>query len=331
MSNQVVGDIYRQIMEKTVHAAQTDFEEGGYAPETLVDLQKAWQENLTKLHVAKMPWDPVPPPPAKQESNDALSVKNGESDVKYQPQQQVPKQPPEIKYEPSYNPMSNYNGAGINPVAQQRAANNLVQQFGPQANASIQASGLPQQRGLQQPQQQQRPQQMPAPGQGQRGPPNYSQTDGAGDSPATWDDIVTSSRASVNDRIAVDGLLKRHLEEQWSQDDSQVFHELTTRATSSKSLAKPSASKVSRARPAQLDGPDDEEDEDAINSDLDDSEDEMEEQKEDDEGPLGEMILCTWDKVNRVKNKWKCTLKDGVLATGGKEYLFHKATGEFEW
>jgi len=38
-----------------------------------------------------------------------------------------------------------------------------------------------------------------------------------------------------------------------------------------------------------------------------------------------------YDKVQRVKNKWKCTLKDGVLLVNGKEYVFHKATGEYEW
>jgi transcription initiation factor TFIIA large subunit len=27
----------------------------------------------------------------------------------------------------------------------------------------------------------------------------------------------------------------------------------------------------------------------------------------------------------------KCTLKDGVLTVNGKEYIFHKATGEYEW
>ena len=38
-----------------------------------------------------------------------------------------------------------------------------------------------------------------------------------------------------------------------------------------------------------------------------------------------------YDKVQRVKNKWKCTLKDGVLNANGKEWLFHKGNGEFEW
>ncbi|MCJ1224935.1 transcription factor IIA subunit alpha [Toensbergia leucococca] len=71
-------------------------------------------------------------------------------------------------------------------------------------------------------------------------------------------------------------------------------------------------------------------DEDAINSDLDDPDDNVVEEGEDD-GKEGEIMLCTYDKVQRVKNKWKCTLKDGVLTTGGREYVFHKAQGEFEW
>ena len=74
---------------------------------------------------------------------------------------------------------------------------------------------------------------------------------------------------------------------------------------------------------AQFDGPggdDDaeEDDEDAINSDLDDPE-ENEAEENDAEDAVGQVMLCTYDKVQRVKNKWKCTLKDGILTTGGKE------------
>ena len=60
-------------------------------------------------------------------------------------------------------------------------------------------------------------------------------------------------------------------------------------------------------------------DEDAINSDLDDPEDNIIEEEPEDGRPQ-QIMLCTYDKVARVKNKWKCTLKDGVLTTGGKEY-----------
>jgi transcription initiation factor TFIIA large subunit len=120
-----------------------------------------------------------------------------------------------------------------------------------------------------------------------------------------------------------------------------------------------STSRVSKGKqPAAYDGGDDdeEEDEDAINSDLDDPEDDRDDDDVDDEG-LGNIMLCMYDKVQRVKNKWcvsttpnskwvvgsclfclstdtgyrKCTLKDGVLTVNGKEYVFHKATGEYEW
>ena len=68
---------------------------------------------------------------------------------------------------------------------------------------------------------------------------------------------------------------------------------------------------------------DDDAHKDEIGSDLDDS---------DDDGDGSEdMILCLYDKVQRVKNKWKCVLRDGVASIGGRDYLFSKCNGEFEW
>jgi len=105
------------------------------------------------------------------------------------------------------------------------------------------------------------------------------------------------------------------------------------------------------AGPSQLDGgssAEPEDDEDAINSDLDDPEDGDIENQDEDETPQ-QVMLCMYDKVQRTKNKWKCVLKDGVLTIEGKEYVqsclfgdrrinhylfryvFHKATGEYEW
>jgi len=90
---------------------------------------------------------------------------------------------------------------------------------------------------------------------------------------------------------------------------------------------------ATRGGPPQLDGgssAEPEDDEDAINSDLDDPEDEDVENQDEDETPL-QVMLCMYDKVQRTRNRWKCVLKDGVLTIEGKEYVFHKATGEFEW
>ncbi|KIY70647.1 hypothetical protein CYLTODRAFT_419602 [Cylindrobasidium torrendii FP15055 ss-10] len=70
---------------------------------------------------------------------------------------------------------------------------------------------------------------------------------------------------------------------------------------------------------------------DAINSDLDDSDTENEADNEDAGGADSDIVFCTYDKVARVKNKWKLTLKDGMIHVNGKDYLFQKCSGELEW
>lgn len=71
-------------------------------------------------------------------------------------------------------------------------------------------------------------------------------------------------------------------------------------------------------------------DSDDINSDLDDG---LESEKSDDEDgdQEGQIMLCLYDKVQRVKNKWKSNLKEGIANIDGKDYVFQKATGESEW
>ncbi|KAJ7346851.1 transcription factor IIA alpha/beta subunit [Mycena albidolilacea] len=71
-------------------------------------------------------------------------------------------------------------------------------------------------------------------------------------------------------------------------------------------------------------------DSEAINSDLDDSDTE-DEDIEDGAGANTDIVFCTYDKVARVKSKWKCILKDGMIHANGKDYLFSRCTGEFDW
>jgi transcription initiation factor TFIIA large subunit len=85
--------------------------------------------------------------------------------------------------------------------------------------------------------------------------------------------------------------------------------------------ASPDSNSTGGVIPARYDGPDDdgqEEDEDAINSDLDDPDDLLDDDPEN-EDSVGQVMLCTYDKVQHVKSRWKCTLKDGILAINGKE------------
>uniref|UniRef100_A0A914QZY6 Uncharacterized protein n=1 Tax=Panagrolaimus davidi TaxID=227884 RepID=A0A914QZY6_9BILA len=43
------------------------------------------------------------------------------------------------------------------------------------------------------------------------------------------------------------------------------------------------------------------------------------------------IIVCQFEKVNRARNKWKFTLKDGIMHLDGKDLCFQKCTGEAEW
>jgi len=85
---------------------------------------------------------------------------------------------------------------------------------------------------------------------------------------------------------------------------------------------------------SQVDGEDEDDEDDLnydddnnINSDLDDDDDD----NDDEENETEHLILCQYEKVTRIKNKWKCSLKDGIINVNGKDYLFQKATGDLEW
>lgn len=180
--------------------------------------------------------------------------------------------------------------------------------------------------------------------------------DGAGDiSDDSWNAVVAQSQPDGNDqlvgRVYADRMIRQQVEQLGQRlegggllvplDERPQSFRAKKRKTSATSTpltstvdlppADPSPS-FTEAKHAQYDGVDESEDddkggivkhdsdEDAINSDLDDPNDNVGEEEEDDEG-AGQIMLCTYDKVQRVKNKWKCTLKDGVLTTNGKEYV----------
>lgn len=166
-----------------------------------------------------------------------------------------------------------------------------------------------------------------------------------------WRAFLAARRVAETEqgRIAADEFMRARVDAMAMQQDSGLMVPLDSmskgkkrraaavrvlqaeKAETSAALTTPSES-----LPGLFDGVDDdikpgeEDPDDAINSDLDDPEDDLNDgDNSDDE--MVDYMLCTYDKVQRVKNKWKCTLKDGILTTNKKEYLFHKANGEFEW
>ncbi|KAF1914394.1 transcription factor IIA, alpha/beta subunit-domain-containing protein [Ampelomyces quisqualis] len=214
----------------------------------------------------------------------------------------------------------------------------------PQNGAQQQQQQQQQQRMMAAQQQQQRlSQQMPQ----QRPPPQNhmynSQTDGAGDAMADWNALKAARAAALQDeagRLAADQFMRARIDAMAMRQDSGLMVPLDSMPKGKKRKAavrvlqaEDAEASSSAPGPGRFDGDDDvreEDPEDAINSDLDDPEDELNDgDNSDDE--MVDYMLCTYDKVQRVKNKWKCTLKDGILTTNKKEYLFHKANGEFEW
>ncbi|KAI8988183.1 transcription factor IIA, alpha/beta subunit [Mycotypha africana] len=73
----------------------------------------------------------------------------------------------------------------------------------------------------------------------------------------------------------------------------------------------------------------DEKDDYDLGSDLDDTDEDDDDAEGNEE--IEHIILCLYDKVTRTKNKWKCILKDGIMLVNGRDYLFHRANGDFEW
>lgn len=246
---------------------------------------------------------------------------------------------PRIKTEPGTNgqavppnmtnPMA--SGAPLHS-ARERAMNNVLHKYGPAAAQTVSQ--------LQQPGQAYQPQmhapngQMPQIKQEPTYPPmGPGQTDGAGDSLSDWKAEVARRREAAQNGDG-DRLLREHLKQQMLGFEGGGLLQPSS-GTGSSGAAARSATLVSSLNqgntepsastpriPGQFDGADDspkeEVDEDAINSDLDDPDDLIAEDHDADEMD-GQVMLCTYDKVQRVKNKWKCTLKDGILTTGGKE------------
>lgn len=245
---------------------------------------------------------------------------------------------PAIKQEPGLqgNPMpyQAYNNMNDkNNVAANRAAQQLQAQYGQRAAGSISAlhqqqqpqqgqqQGVApqQQQAIQQPgltQQQQHQQQLyrqqmaaaTAQQQPANGQPHIrnGQTDGAGD--ADEFEGVLMERGASGDlrelgRVEIDRMLHEQiLAKAKSMEGGGLMlplKEATRHSSASKSRS------ANGKQPAAYDGGDDgeEEDEDAINSDLDDPEEDRDDDDVDDEG-LGNIMLCMYDKVQRVKNKW---------------------------
>jgi len=166
----------------------------------------------------------------------------------------------------------------------------------------------------------------------QYNPPNLKQNDGANDE-------VDSERLKI-DAILLKKFARVQKQQQLLNKMKNTPTTTTTKIDTPSSFLTSLSSSPSSIRIPQFDGlgdrkgqddDDDGDDDDGstkgdeeLGSDLDDDDD-------DEEPDTEHIVLCQYEKVTRVKNKRKANLKDGIMHINGKDYVFSKATGEFDW
>lgn len=146
---------------------------------------------------------------------------------------------------------------------------------------------------------------------------NPPQTDGADDEIEESNGLVKRFNANGEEvalgRVEIDGLIRQKIEAMGQKMEGGglmlPLHKASTPSTRQRKIKKSASGMV-----PQQDGPGDDDeskdnvkdedfDEDAINSDLDDPDDGLNDDEDDEEG-MGHIMLCMYDKVQRVKNKW---------------------------
>ncbi|RKF75512.1 Transcription initiation factor IIA large subunit [Golovinomyces cichoracearum] len=303
MSNTQVGSVYQQIIADVIESSRVDFEEGGVDESVLEALRKGWQTKLSQLEVAAFPWDPTPDPVPPMPNGPSISSNGvnyqhpgGNQALPLQPLQQIGMNSvnsPHIKAEPGLegSSLSQYNSHIPNLPATTTTA---------QQRAAAHLHN------------------------------NYG--------PLVRSFNTYNGDTELMCRSEIDKLIRTKIEAIGSAMEGGglmlPLHQINSHACK---IPEKNSTPREKIR-ARMDGGDDDDDEgkyeeldeDAINSDLDDPDDGLNEDEEEEDG-MGHIMLCMYDKVQRVKNKWKCVMKDGVLTVNNKEYVFHKASGEYEW
>ena len=143
------------------------------------------------------------------------------------------------------------------------------------------------------------------------GPP---QTDGPGDDDEVDTLAVIKSGDQAMGRIEIDSLIRAQIESRGRHMEGGGLMLPLKQASTPLSRAALQRQRLAQNRDVgkgQLDGGDEEGedvkneelDEDAINSDLDDPDEGLNDEEDEDE-TMGHIMLCMYDKVQRVKNKW---------------------------
>ncbi|KAK2464182.1 hypothetical protein APHAL10511_003639 [Amanita phalloides] len=304
MSNKIVPAIYRAVIEDVIASIKPEFDEYGVDEDVLADLKRKWQEKVLASHVAEFD--------APQQQAPTQVSQLPQQHHPYPPHAMHMVQPPYA----AHNPYGAVSVPGQSAVKAEPLDGRYMLTTGmPYALPPLPGPTLTNGRQL--------PPPIPHPG-GQTGVLSFArpqvpgQTSAASPRPFPSQPPIQSSQQRIPQ---VDGPSESSGEEDTPSPSPSHGQPFAPRPSHPSLPQPPSNSAQTMHR----------DDSEAINSDLDDSDTEGEEDAE--EGTVGEtdIVFCTYDKVARVKNKWKCILKDGMIHINGRDYLFAKCTGEFEW
>ncbi|KAI8081769.1 transcription factor IIA, alpha/beta subunit [Halteromyces radiatus] len=362
MSNAIVSNVYRYVIDDVINQVRGEFEDMGIDEAVLQELQRSWETKVARSRVANFGFnnDGYYDDESEQNNvnNDNDNNGNNSNNSNIPPTTTTATNNNNNVYSETYS-QTNPPAANLATIANsgvrsslrpetitntmrppQSQNQNTLQQQSASISYNLPPANMPhlppvngsgQYSSMQQHQQNSLPD-LQLPGGGR---PNIPQNDGVNDN------MTTEEIDAHISKIVMDA----HEQQQSSiQDDSPSLSFSATNLSGEalamdnlpehiKLLMKDARERAiqagaisSKSRIAQLDGEDDNDD---INSDLDDSDD------ADDDAEGGEeiehIILCLYDKVTRTKNKWKCVLKDGIMLVNGRDYLFHRANGDFEW
>lgn len=323
------------VIEGVIRDSRPDFEDAGVDEQTLQDLRQAWQTKLSEMGIARLPWDVQEAAPVQQGPAGAGSYYDGilpvktEDDARYgvsggQSQSQA------AAYRAAQNVQDYADNRGILPSQQSvqgimRRGLDLPPVGGGNGNGNGASGASSNGQNSVSPS-------LPGGGLVLPGGGHIPQTDGASSGTGL---VLPGGNGHIPQ---TDGASDLPLTtEQVDQIVDQKLRQMQARGQTLENTHGPLEITLSLDRLRRLqtdgaaDGDDDAGDDDDINSDLDDPEEDLNSDVDNDEEDQGVLMLCLYDKVQRVKSKWKYILKDGVARINGKDYVFSRGTGESEW
>ncbi|KAJ5247115.1 Transcription factor IIA alpha/beta subunit [Penicillium chermesinum] len=263
MSNQQVGPVFERVIQEVCDASQVDFEESGVDQKTLLDMRES----------VPTPSAPVHAPVSAPGQMPSVAAAQSQPRIKTEPGTSQPAMPP-------MNPMQ----MNTNPhAARDRAISNIQQKYGPSAAHSVSQLQAQGQHGyspvVNNPAHGHMPHIKNEPG---YSPLGNGQTDGGRDDPLSdWKAEVARRREAAQNGEG-DRMLREYLNQNMvSLEGGGLLRPMSEhskpsaasrRAARAAEHADPRTSSTAPRIPGQFDGPE-EEDEDAINSDLDDPDD----------------------------------------------------------